>query len=86
MQGAEAGRVSEPGPAGSTGDHGDAVPVVGSDGARGGGAAGPGGGGVVPGACGSGRDDDDALLGGEGAGRRSVDLPALLPVTVLMLR
>ena len=85
MQGAEAGRVSEPGPAGSSGDHEDAVPVVGSDGAHGGGAAGPDGGGVVPGACGSGRDAG-ALLGGGGAERRSADLPALLPVTVLMLR
>lgn len=86
MQGAEAGRGSEPGPAGSSGDHADAVPVVGSDGAHGGGAAGPNGGGAVPGACGSGRDDDGALLGGVGVGRRSADLPALLPVTVLMLR
>lgn len=85
MQGAEAGRVSEPGPAGSTGDHADAVPVVGSDGARGGGAAGLGGGGGVPVPCGSGRDGG-VLLGGGGAGRRLADLPALLPVTVLMLR
>lgn len=84
MQGAEAGTVSEP--EGSSGAHADAVPEVGSDGARGdGGAAGPDGGGVVPGACGSGRDDD-ALLGGEGAGRRLAGLPALLRVTVLMLR
>lgn len=83
MQGAEAGTVSEP--EGSSGAHADAVPEVGSDGARGGGAAGPGGDGVVPVPCGSGRDGG-VLLGGEGAGRHLAGLPALLPVTVLMLR